>query len=156
MAVSHIPDGYHSVTPYLIVDDGSRALEFYKKAFGAVELFRLEMPDGRLGHAEFTVGDSHVMLADEFPEMEALAPKTVGGTAVSLMIYTEDADAMFARALEAGAVALRPVADQFYGDRSGMLKDPFGHKWSIATHMEDVSAAELERRSQAMFRSGEA
>lgn len=154
MAVSYIPEGYHAVTPYLIVDDGPRALEFYKQAFGAVELFRLDMPDGRLGHAEFTVGDSHVMLAEEFPEMEALAPKSIGGTAVSLMIYTEDADAMFARALEAGAVALRPVADQFYGDRSGMLRDPFGHKWSIATHIEDVSAAELERRTQAMFRPG--
>lgn len=154
MAVSYIPDGYHSVTPYLIVDDGPRALEFYKRAFGAVELFRLDMPDGRLGHAEFTVGDSHIMLAEEFPEMEALAPKSIGGTAVSLMVYTEDADAMFARALEAGAVALRPVADQFYGDRAGMLRDPFGHKWSIATHIEDVSAAELERRTQAMFRQG--
>ena len=146
MSVSPIPAGYHSVTPYLVVKGAAQAIEFYKAAFGAVELFRLEMGDGRLGHAELQIGDSHVMLADEFPEMGALGPESYGGTPVSLLIYIPEVDAVFARALAAGATEKKPVQDQFYGDRSGMLTDPFGHSWSIATHIEDVAPEEMSRR----------
>lgn len=143
MSVKPVPDGYHSVTAYLIVDDAPAALDFYRDAFGARERLRLEMPGGSIGHAELEIGDSVVMLASEFPEIGAVSPSTIGGTAVSLMIYTEDADAMFARAVELGATEVRPVEDQFYGDRSGMVTDPFGHRWSIATHVEDVSEEDL-------------
>ena len=146
MSVSPIPAGYHSVTPYLVVKGAAQAIEFYKAAFGAVELFRLEMGDRRLGHAELQIGDSHVMLADEFPEMGALGPESYGGTPVSLLIYIPEVDAVFARALAAGATEKKPVQDQFYGDRSGMLTDPFGHSWSIATHIEDVAPEEMSRR----------
>ncbi len=148
MAVHHIPEGYTSVTPYIIVKDGAAALDFYAKAFAAVELERLEMPDGRVGHAEFSIGDSRLMLAGEFPELDALSAETIGGTPVSLLLYVEDVDDMFARALAAGATELQAVEDKFYGDRSGMLRDPFGHKWSIATHIEDVTPEELGRRSK--------
>ncbi len=150
MAVQPIPDGYHSVTPYLIVDDAAGALEFYKKAFGAVEVLRIDGPEGKIGHAEFTVGDSHVMLASEFPEIEALAPSSIGGTPVTLCIYTENVDAMFAQAVAAGATELRPLMNQFYGDRSGLLKDPYGHRWTLATHIEDISDEELKKRAEAM------
>lgn len=151
MAVHPIPDGYHSVTPYLVVDDAPGALEFYKKAFGAVELLRMDAPGGKIGHAEFRIGNSHVMLASEFPEIGALAPSSIGGTPVTLCIYTENVDAMFARAVAAGATELRPLMNQFYGDRSGMLTDPFGHRWTLATHIEDIPEAELKRRSEAMM-----
>jgi PhnB protein len=150
MAVKPIPDGYHSITPYLIVSDATRAIEFYKRAFGATELFRLGAPGGKVGHAELKFGDSTVMLADEFPEMGARGPQTIGGSPVHLLHYVEDVDTVFATALSAGAVEARPVQDQFYGDRAGNLTDPFGHSWTIATHKEDVSAEEMARRSEQM------
>ena len=150
MSVKPIPEGYHSVTPYLVLDDATRAIEFYKKAFGAVELLRMPAPGGKIGHAEIRIGDSHIMLADEFPERGILGPKTRGGPTSSLMIYLEDVDAAFARAIETGATEDRPIADQFYGDRSGMLSDPYGHSWTLATHVEDVSPEEMERRMADM------
>jgi PhnB protein len=150
MAVKPIPQGYHSITPYLIVSDATRAIEFYKRAFGAAELFRLGAPGGKVGHAELKFGDSTVMLADEFPEMGARGPQTIGGSPVHLLLYVEDVDKVFATALSAGAVEARPVQDQFYGDRAGNLTDPFGHSWTIATHKEDVSAEEMARRSEQM------
>ena len=147
MAVKPIPEGYHSVTPYLIVHDGARAIDFYKQAFGAVELFRMDAPDNKIGHAEVKIGDSPVMLADENPAMGAKSPTTLGGTPVQLMIYVEDVDAVFRRALAAGGKETRPLKDQFYGDRSGTLTDPFGHSWTVATHKEDVAPQEMERRA---------
>ena len=152
--VNHIPEGYHSVTPYIIVGDGARALEFYKQAFGAVEVLRMDGPDGKIGHAEIKIGDSHVMLADEHPEMGARSPQSFGGSPVSLMVYVEDVDATVERAVEAGAQLTRPVADQFYGDRTGGVTDPFGHSWYIATHVEDVPADELQRRAAAAHGGG--
>ncbi len=147
MAVKPVPDGYHSVTPYLIVSDAARAIDFYTRAFGATEQFRLDAPGGKIGHAELRIGDSMVMLADEFPDMGARGPQTIGGSPVQLLLYVPDVDAVFARAVSAGAVAARPVKDQFYGDRSGNLTDPFGHSWTVATHTEDVSPDEMARRS---------
>lgn len=146
MAVEPIPSGYHSVTPYIIVDGGAQAIEFYTKAFGAEEMARMPGPEGRIMHAEIKIGDSPVMLADEFPDMGAKGPKAFGGSPTSLMIYVEDVDAVFGRALEAGATEVRAVQDQFYGDSSGTLRDPFGHQWTIATHVEDVSEEDLQRR----------
>ena len=152
MAVSKTPQGYHSVTPYLICKDAAKALEYYKKAFGAEELSRHEMPDGKVGHAEIKIGDSPVMLADEFPEMNALSPQTIGGSPVSLMVYVDDVDDVFKRAIAAGGKETRPVENQFYGDRLGMMKDPFGHVWSIATHVEDVAPEEMKRRADEAAR----
>ena len=152
--VKPIPEGYHSVTPYLVVDGGARALEFYKQAFGATELFRMEGPDGKIAHAEIKIGDSHVMLGDESPEMNARGPKSFGGSPVRLMLYVEDVDATVGRAVEAGAELTRPVADQFYGDRTGGVKDPFGHAWYIATHVEDVPPEELQKRAAAAHQGG--
>ena len=149
MAVKPIPDGYHSVTPYLIIDGAARALEFYAKAFGAQETFRMPAPGGRIGHAEMRVGTSMIMLADEHPETGARSPKSFGGSPISLMVYVEDVDKVFARAVEAGATVQRPLANQFYGDRTGGIVDPFGHVWYLATHIEDVSSAEMERRAKA-------
>jgi PhnB protein len=140
-----IPDGYNSVTPYLIVEDAKRAIEFYSKAFGAEEKFRLPMGD-RIGHAEIKIGDSFVMLADEFPEMGHLGPNSRGGPTSSIVLYVEDVDSSFKQALEAGANEQRPVQNQFWGDRMGTLTDPFGHQWSLATHVEDISEAEMENR----------
>jgi PhnB protein len=151
MSVKPIPDGYHSVTPYLIVDDAAGAIEFYKKAFGAKEVLRMPMGD-RIGHAEITIGDSHVMLADEFPERDIRGPKARGGVTASLMIYLPDVDTAFKRALDAGG-KVDPgmeLKDQFYGDRSGTVIDPFGHKWTLATHIKDVSEAELHKAMDAM------
>ncbi len=150
MTVKAKPDGYHSVTPYLIVKDASGAIEYYKKAFGAKELFRISGPDGKLGHAELKIGDSIVMLADEAPQMGALAPGTIGGSPVQLMLYVDDVDEVVPRAVAAGAKIVRPVADQFYGDRSGGIEDPFGHHWYVATHKEDVSPEEMKRRAEAL------
>ena len=147
MTVKAIPEGYHSVTPYIIVKGAAKALDFYARAFGAKEKFRLPMGD-IIGHAEIVIGDSHVMLADVMDDHKD--PRKLGGTPVSLMIYTSDADAMFARAIAAGAKQIRPVENQFYGDRTGVLEDPFGHVWSIATHVEDVSDEEIRRRMAAM------
>ena len=148
--VPHIPPGYHSVTPYLMVRDATKALAFYLEAFAAEELMRFEGPPGRIAHAEVKIGDSHVMLADENPQEGFVGPQTLGGAGVSLMLDVRDVDATFARAVAAGATVRRPVADQFYGDRVGTLTDPFGHVWSIATHREDVSVEEAKRRMASL------
>ncbi|MEN3315082.1 MAG: PhnB protein [Acidimicrobiaceae bacterium] len=148
--VKAIPDGYPQVIPYLAVDGASEAIEFYGTVFGATERVRMPMPDGRVGHAELEIGDSVVMLADENPEMGVRSPKAVGGTPVTLSVYVEDVDAVFDKATAAGASVLRPVDDQFYGDRSGQFEDPFGHRWSVATHVEDVSPEEMRRRLEAL------
>jgi len=143
--VKPIPEGYHSVTPYLIVSGAADALEYYKKAFGAVELFRMDH-GGKIGHAELKIGDSPIMLADEYPEMGYRSPKALGGTPVSIMIYVEDVDTVYKQAIAAGGSELKALQDQFYGDRSGTLTDPFGHVWNIATHKEDVSEEEMTKR----------
>ncbi|MDM7914596.1 MAG: VOC family protein [Candidatus Eisenbacteria bacterium] len=150
MPVKPIPDGYHAVTPYLIVHDAAKALDYYQKVFGAQETFRMASPDGRIGHAEIRIGNSVVMLADEHPEMGYRSAATIGSTPVSLLLYVEDVDAIFRRAIEAGARELRPVNDQFYGDRTGTLEDPFHHVWTIATHKEDLSEEEMLRRQKEM------
>jgi PhnB protein len=155
MAVKPIPEGYHSVTPYLIVRGGTEAIDFYKKAFGAVELFRMPAPGGKIGHAEIKIGDSPVMLADEFAEMGYKGPQALGGSPVSLMIYLEDVDAVFHQAVEAGASVKEALQDKFYGDRMGTVTDPFGHVWHLATHKEDVSPDEMERRAKAAHGGGE-
>lgn len=153
--VKPVPEGYHSVTPYLVLNDAAGAIEFYKTAFGASELMRMAAPNGRIGHAELRIGDSRIMLADEFPEMGARSARTIGGSPVHIYLYVEDVDAVTGRALAAGAKELRPVKDQFYGDRSGSIEDPFGHVWHVSTHKEDVPPDELKRRAdQAMRRSG--
>lgn len=149
MAVKMIPDGYHSVTPYLIITGAAEAIDYYKKAFGATELLRMPAPGGKIGHAEIKIGDSPIMLADEFPEMGYKSPQTLGGSPVSIMIYVEDVDTVFNQAVAAGGKVQRPLKDQFYGDRTGTLEDPFGHVWHVATHKEDVSAEEMERRAKA-------
>jgi PhnB protein len=146
--VKPIPDGYHSLTPYLIIDGAVDALEYYKKAFGATELFRMEH-EGKIGHAEMKIGDSPFMLADGHAEMGYKGPKAYGGTPVSLMIYVEDCDAIYKQAIDAGATELKGLQDQFYGDRSGTLTDPFGHVWTIATHKEDVTPEEMDKRMAA-------
>jgi PhnB protein len=148
--VKPIPEGYHTVTPYLCCKDAAAAIEFYKKAFGATELMRMGDPSGKIGHAEIQIGDSHVMLADEFPEMGFLSPQSVGGSPVMMHLYVEDVDAKVPKAVAAGAKVTRPVADQFYGDRGGQLQDPFGHKWYVSTHKEDVSPEEIKKRIAAM------
>jgi PhnB protein len=152
--VSPIPHGYHSVTPYLIVRNAAEAIRFYERAFGAKEHLRLAGPDGKIGHAELKIGDSFVMLADEHPDYGAHSPETIGGSAASILLYVEDVDAAFAQAVQAGAKEVRPVQDQFYGDRAGTLQDPYGHKWSIATHIEDVPQAEIERRFRSFSDQG--
>lgn len=148
--VNYIPEGYNTVTPYLIVNDAAKAIEFYTQAFGATELFRMDAPGGKVGHAEIKIGNSPIMLADEFPEMGYVGPQSLGGTPVSIMIYVEDVDAITSQAIAAGAQVLKPVADQFYGDRSGSVADPFGHQWHIATHKEDVSHEEVAKRMAAL------
>lgn len=146
MALKKVPEGYHSVNPYLIVRGAGKAIEFYEKAFGAAEKMRFPMPDGRIGHAELQFGDSVVMLADEVPDMGFCAPKEPGKTPVGMAFYVEDVDQVFARAVAAGATVLRPLQNQFYGDRSGTLVDPFGHVWTVASHIEEVSMEEMMRR----------
>lgn len=148
MTVKTPPEGYHSVTPYLTVDDAEKAIAFYAKAFGATEKMRLPM-GGKIGHAEIIVGDSHIMLSDEWPDRDALGPKSRGGATSSLMVYVPDVDNAFQRAVDAGATATMPVENQFWGDRMGSLTDPFGHKWMLATHVEDVDDAEMKRRMDA-------
>lgn len=150
MAVKAIPEGYHSVTPYLIVDGAAEAIRFYEQAFGATEVLRMPMGD-KIGHAEVKIGDSHVMLSDEWPDYGKLGPKSRGGSTAGLMIYLEDVDAAFERAVAAGGVVERPVEDQFYGDRSGTIVDPFGHSWTLSTHIEDVPEEEMQRRMAAAF-----
>jgi PhnB protein len=144
-----IPEGYHTATPYLIVKGAAGAIEFYKKAFGATELLRMAQPDGKIGHAEIKIGDSPIMLADEFPEMGARSPQSLGGSPVSILLYVEDVDRVFNQAVAAGAKVARPVKDEFYGDRIGGVTDPFGHQWYIATHKEDVAPEELKKRAAA-------
>jgi PhnB protein len=150
--VKAIPEGYHTATPYLIVAGAAKAIEFYKRAFGAEEMMRMPQPDGRIGHAEIKIGDSTIMLADENPEMGARSPQSLGGSPVSILLYVEHVDTTFAQAVAAGATAQRPVADQFYGDRTGGVTDPFGHVWYIATHKEDVSPEEMKKRAAAAGR----
>jgi PhnB protein len=145
--VKPIPDGYPQVTPYLCVDGAKAAIEFYSNVLGAKERMHMPAPDGKIGHAELELGDSLIMLADEFPEMGIRGPKAVGGTPVMISIYFEDADAVFDAAVAAGATAVRPVENQFYGDRTGQFEDPFGHRWSVATHVEDVPPEEMEKRA---------
>ncbi len=154
MPVQPIPEGYHTVTPFLSVEDASEAIEFYTRAFGAQELGRMASPDGKvIWHAELQIGDSRLMLNDEFPEMGSRAPQSLGGTAGSLHLYVEDADAVFQRALEAGATVSMPISDAFWGDRYGRVIDPFGQPWGIATHREDVSEAEMRQRAEAFAES---
>jgi PhnB protein len=152
--VKPIPAGYHSVTPYLYLRDAAAAIEFYQKAFNAVELFRMSREDGKVGHAEIKIGNSHVMLAEEMPEMSITSPSTLNGTSIGLLIYVENVDKQFEQAVAAGGEVVRPLANQFYGDRSGTLKDPFGHTWTIATHIEDVPPEELQQRMAAMQQEG--
>jgi PhnB protein len=147
--VRPIPDGYLSVTPYLILSSASDAIAFYKKALGADEVMRMDDPAGKIHHAEIAIGGSRIMLADEHPEIQALSPKTIGGSPVSMHVYVEDVDALMERAVAAGAKLIRPVADQFYGDRVGGIEDPFGYRWFIATHKEDLSMDEIRRRAAA-------
>ena len=149
MSVKPIPEGFHSVTPYLTVDDAAAAIDFYKKAFGAKERERMEAPDGSIGHAELAIGDSVVMLSDPFPQGSTRSPKELGGTTGSIMMYVQDVHAVVARALDAGATLAMEVADQFWGDRFGTVTDPFGHVWSIATHIEDVPPEEMAERAKA-------
>jgi PhnB protein len=143
-----IPKGYHSVTPYLTVNDAARAIDFYQRAFGAQEVMRMDGPNGKIGHAEIKIGDSIVMLADEMPGMGARSPLSLGGTTAGVMLYVENADTVFNQAVSAGAQVESPLADMFWGDRYGRLKDPFGHSWSVATHIEDVAPAEMSKRMQ--------
>ena len=149
MSIGPIPTGYHSVIPYLIVDDAAAAIEFYKQVLGASEVMRMPMGD-KIGHAELKIGDSHIMLADTMPEMNYHDPRHYGGTPVSVMVYLPDVDAVYGRAMGAGAKEEKALADQFYGDRSGTFIDPFGHRWTVATHIEDVSDEEIKRRLDAM------
>jgi len=148
--VKAIPEGYEGVTPYLICKNAEAAIDFYKKAFGATELFRIGEP-GMVGHAELKIGNAIIMLADEHPEMGALSPETVGGTPVTLMIYVEDVDDFAGKAIAEGLKVTQPVKDQFYGDRSGQFEDPFGHKWSFATHIADISPDELNQKAKEMY-----
>ena len=152
MPVSPIPEGYHSVTPYLILKNAAAAIDFYKMAFGAVELFRMEAPGGKIGHAEIKIGDSPVMLADEYPDMGYKGPESLGGTSVNLMVYVEDVDKIYPQAIAAGGKEVRPLQNQFYGDRSGTLADPFGHVWTISTQVEDVSEEEVAKRAAAAMK----
>ena len=146
-----IPDGYHSITPYLVVQGALEAIEFYKKAFGAIEVLRLRLPNGQLGHAELKIGDSPIMLSDEAPEWDARSPQSIGGSPVTISLYVDDVDSVVPTAVAAGAKLVRPIADQFYGDRSAALEDPFGHKWHVATHKEDMTPAEMQRRFDALM-----
>lgn len=148
--VKPIPEGYHSVTPYLIVSEGNKAIDFYKQAFGATEIMRMPGPGGKIMHAEIQIGDSRIMLADEFPEMGARSPKSIGGSPVFIHLYVEDVDRVIAQAIESGAKIDRPIQDQFYGDRSGSVSDPFGHTWAISTHKEDLSPEEIQKRMANM------
>jgi len=145
--VKAIPDGYPQVTPYLCVDGADAAIDFYRTVLGATERLRMPGPDGRIGHCELELGDSVIMLSDEHPEMGVAGPRTIGGTPVTISVYVEDVDAVYQRAVEAGATSLRPLENQFYGDRSAQFEDPFGHRWNIASHVEDVSPEEMDRRA---------
>jgi len=150
---NYVPEGYRTITPYLVVKGGAKAIDYYTKVFGAKELMRMEAPDGRVGHAELQIGDSHIMLADEHPEMNIRGPQSLGGSGVGILVYVPDVDHVFQQAVDAGAKVEREVKDQFYGDRSGNIVDPFGHKWTIATHVEDVAPEEMKRRAEAAMQT---
>lgn len=150
-SVQPIPDDYPRVTPYLCVDGATAAVDFYREVFDATERMRIPAPGGKIGHCELEIGESVIMLADEYPEMKVRGPKAIGGTPVTIGVYVEDVDATFAKAIAAGATEVRAVEDQFYGDRGGQFEDPFGHLWSVYTHIEDVSVDEMKRRSVEMF-----
>ncbi|SCY02616.1 PhnB protein [Nitrosospira sp. Nl5] len=155
MTIKSVPDGYHVVTPYLMIKGAAEAIEFYKRAFGATELFKMITPGDRIGHAEIKIGDSRIMLTDDCgTEGTFRNPQSSGGSSVGMHVYVENVDALFAQAIEAGAKAVRPVQDQFYGDRTGTLEDPFGHIWFLATHKEDLSPDEIKQRAEAMFKQG--
>ncbi|OII65831.1 glyxoylase [Streptomyces sp. CC53] len=156
MSVMPVPEDHPRITPYLCLDGAAAAIDFYTAVLGARERMRMEAPDGRIAHAELVLGDSVVMLSDEFPEMDFRSPRAVGGTPVNLYVYVEDVDAVFAAALARGATELDPVRTQFYGDRSGQFEDPFGHRWNVASHVEDVSPEEMDRRAEEMMRSADA
>lgn len=151
MAVKPIPEGFHTLTTHLVVNDGAKAIEYYKKAFGAKEIARMPGPHGKIMHAEIQIGDTRVMLNDESPEMGARSPKTLGGSPVTLTLYVTDCDKVFKQAVAAGGTATMPMADQFWGDRYGTLKDPFGHQWAVATHKEDLTPEQMDERAQAFF-----
>jgi PhnB protein len=151
--VKHIPEGYNSITPYLVIKGAAEAIDYYKKVFGATEVMRMPDPSGRIGHAELKIGDSHIMLADENPDMGYRGPLTSGSSPVSLLLYVEDVDSIVENAVAAGAKILKPVQDQFYGDRSGFIQDPFGHLWGVATHKEDVSPQEMEERMKKITKA---
>ncbi len=151
MNVNFQPKGYTSVIPYLIVRGADEAVKFYQHIFGAKEILRIDAPGGKVGHSELAIGDMKIFLADECPEGEFLGPLSIGGTAISLVVYVEDVDTVFERAVEHGSKAIRPVADQFYGDRSGSIQDPFGHIWNIATHQQDMTHDEMRDRAKALF-----
>ena len=148
MTVKPVPEGYHTATPYLIVNDGAGAIEFYKKAFSATEVMRHPGPEGKLMHAEIKIGDSHIMLADEFPEMGFQSPTSLGGSPVGILLYVENVDELYNQAIEAGGKEMKPLQNQFYGDRSGSLVDPFGHVWTVATHIEDITPEEMQKRGE--------
>ncbi len=152
MSVNAIPDGYHSVTPYLSIKGAADAIEFYKKAFDAVELFRLAMPGGIIGHAEIQIGSSRIMIADPCDDVSFGDPKALGGSTVGLYLYVNDVDATFSQAVTAGAKTVKHVEDQFYGDRSGAIEDPYGHRWFLATHKEDLTPEEINKRAEALFK----
>jgi PhnB protein len=152
-SIKAVPDGYHSVTPYLIVKGAAKAIAFYEKAFGARRRLCLPAPGGGIGHAELEIGDSILMLADEFPGLGARGPHSMGGSPVSLLIYVEDVDTVFAAAVAAGAKPVRPLENKFYGDRAGQVEDPFGHVWTLASHIENVTAEQLSARMEEMFSS---
>jgi PhnB protein len=149
MATQPVPEGYHTVTPYLAVEDAARAIEFYTRAFGAKEAVRMDAPGGKIGHAELEIGDSRIMLSDPFPQASTKPPKELGGTSFSVMMYVQDVDAAFKRAVDAGATVSMELADMFWGDRFGTVTDPFGHSWSLATHVEDVPPEEMAERAKA-------
>jgi len=153
--VKAIPEGSEGATPYLAIKGAAAAIEFYKKAFGATEIMRMAGPDGRIGHAEIKIGKAKLMLADEHPEIGFLGPRTLGGSPITIHVYVEDVDALVAQAAAAGAKVTRAVADQFYGDRAGQLEDPFGHVWFFATHKEDLSNEELQKRAAAFKPAGQ-
>lgn len=152
MVVKPIPDGYHTITPYLIIKDAAAAIEFYREALLAEVTLRLDMPDGKIAHAELRIGDSFLMVSDEWPGMNKLSPTTRGGATGGIALYVEDADAWFERAIKAGATETQPMRDEFYGDRTGQVDDPFGHSWTFATHREDVSQAEMQKRMDEMMK----
>ena len=155
MPVRPIPKGYHSITPYLVISEAAKAIDWYKHAFGAQQTLRMEDPTtGKIGHAELKIGDSYIMLADEYPDMGYRSPKTLGGAGISLLLYVKDVDGTVKEAVDAGAKLERPLQDQFYGDRTGTIQDPFGHVWTIATHIEDVSPEEMLERSKKAFQNG--